>query len=180
MKTISLFVITILFTVLMTACSKEEGYSDVQVRMTDEPGDFQKVNVEILAVEVHYSDTEEGRDGWVTLATKSGIYDLLLLQNDVTVVLANGGKLPIGLVDQMRLVLGSENSIVIDDVVFDLKTPSAQQSGLKINLGTVFGPNKTYQILIDFDAGKSIVDHGNGSFSLKPVIKVESIVEIDS
>lgn len=175
MKTIQLFVISILSVILMTACSKEQQYSNLRVRMTDAPGDFQKVNVEIKAVEIHYTD---GDKAWVSLATNAGIYDLLTLRNDVTVVLAENTKIPVGKVDQMRLILGTKNSVMVDDITFELKTPSAQQSGLKINVNSTFAPDKTYDILLDFDAGKSIVIEGNGIFSLKPVITIEGVVEI--
>ena len=157
----------------IASCSKEQGMSNMTVKMTDAPGDFQQVNVEVLEVQVHHGD-----EGWISLPTNQGIYDLLTLQNDITAVIVGPNQLPAGRIDQFRLVLGSANTVMVDSLVYPLATPSAQQSGLKIKVNSDFLPNETYQLLIDFDAGQSIVEHGNGSYSLKPVIKLESIITL--
>lgn len=157
----------------LSSCNKNNGTSNLRVRMTDAPGDFQEVNVEVIRAEVHYE-----KDGWVALETNAGIYDLLLLQNNVTAVLVNEGEVPVGKISQFRLILGGDNSVMVDSVYYSLDTPSAEQSGLKMNVNHDFKSDKTYDILIDFDAEKSIVKKGNGGYSLKPVLRVEGIVEL--
>ncbi len=64
-----------------------------------------------------------------------------------------------------------------DSSVCELKTPSAQQSGLKIKLPDTFSfqPGLYYSIHLSFDVDKSVVDLGNGGCLLKPVIKGEII-----
>jgi hypothetical protein len=153
-----------------TGCNKEKGSSKMTVRMVDAPGDFQQVNVEVLQVQVNHDG-----QGWLNLPTNAGIYDLLTLQNDVSATLVNVGVLPSGHLNQFRLILGDENNVMVDSLYYPLATPSAQQSGLKINLNTDFAPNTTYELLLDFDAEQSIVTQGTGAYSLKPVIKVLSI-----
>lgn len=149
---------------------KEEGASRLTVKMIDAPGDYQQVNVEVLQVKVNHETA-----GWIDLPTVAGVYDLLTLQNDVSVTLVDVGNLPAGKINQLRLVLGSNNTIMVDSLVYPLSTPSAQMSGLKINLNHQFFPNQLYQLVLDFEAGTSIVEQGNGEYSLKPVIKVASI-----
>lgn len=151
-------------------CKKDAGKSRMTVKMVDAPGNFQQVNVEVLQVQVNVSG-----QGWVQLPTNAGIYDLLTLQNDVSATLVNTGVFPSGKLNQLRLVLGNQNTVMVDSVSYPLATPSAQQSGLKINLNSEFAPNQAYQVLLDFDAQNSIVTQGNGNYSLKPVIKVLSI-----
>lgn len=153
-----------------TGCKKKEGTSNVTIKMVDAPGDFQQVNVEVLQVQVNHSG-----QGWINLPTNAGVYDLLTLQNDVSATLVNVGVLPSGHLNQFRLILGDENNVMVDSLYYPLATPSAQQSGLKINLNADFAPNSEYELVLDFDAEKSIVTQGNGSYSLKPVIKVLSI-----
>jgi hypothetical protein len=155
---------------ISTGCKKKEGTSQMTVKMVDAPGDFQQVNVEVLQVQVHHSG-----QGWINLPTVAGIYDLLTLQNDVSATLVNAGTLPSGDLQQLRLVLGDENNVMVDSLYYPLATPSAQQSGLKINLNSNFAPNTQYELVLDFDAEQSIVTQGNGSYSLKPVIRVLSI-----
>jgi hypothetical protein len=160
---VSLFLIS-------TGCNKEKGSSKMTVKMVDAPGDFQQVNVEVLQVQVNHDG-----QGWINLPTNAGIYDLLTLQNDVSATLVNVGVLPSGHLNQFRMILGDENNVMVDSLYYPLATPSAQQSGLKINLNTDFAPNTTYELLLDFDAEQSIVTQGTGDYSLKPVIKVLSI-----
>jgi len=173
MKTIAILGVIVAAGLTFSGCHKEQGTSTMNVRMVDAPGDFQQVNVEVLGVQVHHD-----AQGWVSLPTVTGVYDLLTLQNDVSAVLVNTGQIPSGNVSQIRLLLGSHNSVMVDSTMYDLATPSAQQSGLKINVGYNFQPNETYELTLDFDAAKSIVIQGNGSYSLKPVLKILSITSI--
>jgi hypothetical protein len=52
-----------------------------------------------------------------------------------------------------------------------LETPSAQQSGLKLNIHQTITSGILYTITLDFDAAKSIVTTGNNKYILKPVIR---------
>lgn len=140
----------------------------LNVYLTDDPGDFQEVNIDIQAIEVKMQDSSS----WYGLQTQSGIYDLLLLQNNVDTLLA-ADSLPNGIVQEIRLILGPDNTIMRDSILFPLKTPSAQQSGLKIKLQQLMIQDSLTQVTLDFDAGESVVEQGNGQYSLKPVIRVQ-------
>lgn len=100
-----------------------------------------------------------------------------MLQNNITTILADDADVPPGKVDQMRLVLGTNNSVVIDGASFELRTPSYTQTGLTFDMNVFLKSNKKYEALIDFDAHQSIVSEGVGAFILKPTIKVESFNE---
>lgn len=174
MKKLSFAAIAALLLITAGACNKEpHGTSRMTVKMTDAPGDYQQVNVDVIEVKVHHSV-----DGWVSLPTTAGIYDLLTLQDSVTTVLVNQGQLPSGHIDQFRLVLGTNNTVMVDSLIYPLATPSAQQSGLKINVNFDFAPDQMYELLMDFDAEQSVIQHGNGSYSLKPVITLGGIIEL--
>lgn len=162
--------------IFLSSCSKG-GHSNVMVKMTDAPADFQEVNVEVIGAQIHYEDEGEGSNGWVSLPVRRDIYNLLELQ-DIAIVLCDQKSVPSGKVTQMRLLLGSQNSLMIDSLMVPLATPSGLQTGLKFNLDFVFKKDRTYAVLIDFDASLSIVLQGNGSYALKPVIKVESVDEL--
>src|SRR5262249_53270393 len=72
---------------------------------------------------------------------------------------------------QLRLILGDSNSVVIGGQSYAMKTPSAQQSGLKLNINATLTGGIVYRLWIDFDAGHSIVATGNVKYILKPVIR---------
>ena len=148
------------------SCSKDSN-ARLEVRLTDSPGDYQEVNIDIQDVQVNSS---EGNSGWISLDIKKGIYDIRKLTNGIDTLMGTV-ELPAGKIQQIRLVLGPDNSVKVNGQVYDLVTPSAQSSGLKLNLHADLSEGITYKILLDFDAGKSIVMRGNGSYSLKPVIR---------
>lgn len=179
MKTIKIIFAALSLFLIVAGCDEVgPGESAMRVRMTDAPGPFDKVNVEVRDVQVHVTNRKDTRGAWMSLPTNAGIYDLLTLQNNVSVLLTDDKKIPAAHIDQMRLILGSKNSVMMGDVVYPLKTPSAMQTGLKFKVDADFADNRAYEILIDFDANESIVIEGNNSFLLKPVIKVKSIREI--
>ena len=60
---------------------------------------------------------------------------------------------------------------MVDGNSQSLKVPSGSQSGLKLNLHQTLTANTSYSIWLDFDACKSVVEKGNGDYSLKPVIR---------
>lgn len=166
----------LLILVLVESCKKDDEPStgNMDIYMTDAPGDYKEVNVDVKAVEIHYDDGNGS--GWIALPTKAGIYDLLTLRDSVTALIANGTSLRAGRVDQMRLILGENNTVVVDSMgTFPLETPSAQNTGLKININSTIPIDETLVITIDFDAEKSIVETGNGKYQLKPVIKVKEV-----
>lgn len=76
------------------------------VKLTDHPGDYDEVNVDLEQVEIHMAptDTTSKDTGWIALATNKGVYDLLKLQ-DVKTVIAKSTSFPTGKLTQIRLVL---------------------------------------------------------------------------
>ncbi len=169
MKIRNIFVAIPMLT-LLALCScddNESGNARLIIRLTDAPADYQEVNVDIQSVEVH-----ESNSGWMNLEnTNSGVYNLLELTDGLSVVLADA-ELPAGRISQIRLILGEDNSVKMDDQVHDLSTPSGQQSGLKVQLNADLLAGITYEVLLDFDAARSVVKAGNsGKYNLKPVIR---------
>jgi hypothetical protein len=157
------------FTMLMIACDSDEKNARLQVWLTDAPGDYEAVNVEVIGVEVHVGDGEN-ESGWKSLNVDGGVYNLLELTNGLDTLLGEI-EIPAGKVSQIRLKLGNENSIRIDGEDHDLDTPSGQQSGLKLQVHETLSAGVTYKILLDFDVARSIVVTGNETYKLKPVIR---------
>ena len=162
------------------------GSGVLKVSLTDAPAcGYDNVWVTVTKVRVHRSDTAADNDsGWseVVVDPSSGgrKIDLLELQNGV---LADLGQtaLPSGHYSQVRLVLADNatvaaaNELVLSDTKarVSLDTPSAQQSGLKLKHGFDVEDGAEADLVLDFDACRSIVKAGNsGKYNLKPVISV--------
>lgn len=170
--------------------SSEEatGSSILRITLTDSPGDYKAVYVDIQEIRVNGTDDENS--GWVTLDNiNAGVYDLMKLTNGVDTLLGEN-EIPSGRINQIRLILGDRNSVVDGDDSVAMKTPSAQQSGLKLKVNATLEPELTYDVLLDWDAAQSVVKAGNsGNYNLKPVIRtivdqstgsIKGIVDPDS
>ena len=159
------------------------GVGTLRVALTDSPAcGYDAVNVTIEKIRVHQSASATDTDaGWTDLAvTPSRRIDLLTLTNGVLEELGQT-LLPAGHYTQMRLLLAGNggsgapaNSVVPtggDEVA--LTTPSAQQTGLKFNVDITVGANQIADVVLDFDACKSVVRRGSsGQYNLMPVIAV--------
>jgi hypothetical protein len=161
----------------LTGCSNSSdstGTSGVMVRLSDAPGDYKEVNVDVKDVLIKSnSDTDE--QGWVSIGKNPGVYNLLDLTGGVTALLADN-KIASGNLGQIRLLLGDNNTVVLEDgTTHKLSTPSAQQSGLKLKVNQTLLADKTYEFLLDFDVEHSIVQAGgSGIYNLHPVIRVST------
>jgi len=180
---------TVCASALLAACgggssnnNSSTQMGSVSFSMTDAPAcGFDAVNVTVAKVRVHKSTTAGEDDaGWtdVTLNPARKI-NLLNLTNGVLEPLGQA-PLEAGSYTQTRLVLVANsadapfaNSVVPSGgVETTLDTPSAVQSGIKLKHTFDVAPGTLADFTLDFDACKSIVTRGNGSFGLKPVIGV--------
>lgn len=142
----------------------------MSVYLVDGPASFDKVYLDIQSVQVK-ATTDASENDWQSLNIgRKGIYNLLDFKNGLDTLLGTI-VLPVGHISQVRLVLGTNNSVVIGGVSYPLTTPSAQQSGLKLNINADLVAGVDYRLWIDFDAARSIVQTGAGSYILKPVIR---------
>jgi len=166
MKIVHALFFSALAAIVFFSCNKEEPAapkpvvpSPYFVRMTDAPGPYTAVNVDIQGVEVT-------TNGSITmLNVNPGVYNLIDFSNGVDTLIATG-NLVAERVQQIRLILGPNNSVEIGGITYPLSTPSAQQSGLKLQVHQTLQAGVAYYVLLDFDANQSIVDQGNGTYSL--------------
>ncbi|RYD55200.1 MAG: DUF4382 domain-containing protein [Sphingobacteriales bacterium] len=159
----------------LVSCKKDDNNSNddesarVIMRLTDGPANYDAVYLDVQRVEV----TMEGENSVSYLPARQGVYDILDFRNGLDTLLVDT-SMPEGKINQIRLILGTNNSVVVDGQTYTLNTPSAQESGLKLNLNSTLEAGKTYMFWIDFDAGKSINQTGNGKYQLKPVMRAYS------
>jgi hypothetical protein len=153
----------------------------LNVSLTDAPAcGFDAVNVTVSKVRVNKSGTASDTDaGWtdVTLSPARKI-NLLNLTNGTLEALGQV-SLEAGHYTQIRLVLDANGSGTANTVVpsgkaaeVALETPSAAQSGIKLVGEFDVAAGQKADIVLDFDACKSVLTKGNGKYSLKPVVKM--------
>jgi hypothetical protein len=165
MKTLNALLIIALAATAVISCKKESTtYSTVSIKLKDTPATYEEVNVEVIEVMIHTTS-----DGWISFNVADSIYDLLTLQGNANAALGSM-QIPTGKVSQVRLVLGTQNTVKVNNVVYPLSLSSQDESGLKLNIHEDLMANTSYTLVIDFDAQQSVHDNGNGTYKLKPVL----------
>jgi hypothetical protein len=202
LKKLNPLLLCLLFAFSLAACgggggsgngvvSPESGVGTLSTSLTDSSTDeYQAVYVTIARVEVHHDDN----GSWQSVAEPNKTYNLLDLVNGVREDLGLA-SLDAGHYTQMRLIIGETAEVgvlnifsvphpfanyVIDlnDDVHELKVPSGTNTGLKIVNGFNINKNQTTELILDFDAMRSVVKAGkSGKYLLKPTVKVLNTAE---
>lgn len=176
MKTILKIAIPVaaILILLLLGCKKESSTTDgkqkVKVYLTDNPVNFQAVNIDIQNVEVKVEIDSAGieREFWETLKIRPGVYNLLNFRNGVDTLLAEGFVTK-GELKKLRVTLGTRNSVVVDNVTYPL---TLKKSEVIIDLDDISEINPSeFKIHIDFDASGSIIRINNNQFELRPKIR---------
>lgn len=160
------------------------GPGALRLALTDAPAcGFDKVYITVERVRVHQSaSASDSEAGWsdIVLDPAKRI-DLLSLTKGILTELGQTA-LPAGKYTQLRLVLAANGNVAPfansalptgskDEVA--LTTPSATDSGLKINIDITVATGKTSDFVLDFNACQSIVSAGqSGKYLLKPVLSL--------
>ncbi len=178
----------LLITPFLFACY-DGGTGTLSIALTDSScGSYAAIYVTIDEVQVNNDDTSANENsGWRTVATPMKTYNLLKLINGITEVLGED-ELEAGVYNQIRLIIGktpeSENNIngephpYANYVLFDdgsdepLKIPSGYNTGIKLVHNFEVEENNFVELLLDFEACRSVVETESGKYILKPTIKV--------
>ncbi|HPM76612.1 MAG TPA: DUF4382 domain-containing protein [bacterium] len=197
MKKINPFLFPVVVAVVVMfgyACQNDDdddsgGDADFTLVMIDAPvDDAEAINLTVEEVAVHAfhmtddDDTADDDDdgnaaesGWFTLDVEPARYNLLELQNNVGVVLAEQ-SLPSGDYNEIRLILTCEGEdapeIVIDGENKALTVPSGCQSGFKLKGQFTLVEGAQTKLIMDFDMRKSVHETGNGKYLLSPVVRI--------
>lgn len=181
---------------VFSACTKSGMNDDsaVAVFLTDGPGDFDAVNIDIQKVEVKVDKDEKNkRDDnrnrmdddkddhmkrkddfgeWIDLGFAQKIIDVLSLRNGIETQLGTA-KIDAGTVRKIRITLGTNNTVVKAGVTSDLLLVNETSNFLYIKLFDNHrerGNRNDVKVWVDFDIASSIVE-ANGKFYLKPVLR---------
>ena len=166
-KALRFLTLIVVLAVMISSCRKDNKNVPVQIMLTDNPADYDSVNVHIQSIRVKMN-SDDG--GWISLHTKDTTVNLLNLQNGTTMLIAND-TIPAGTIKEVRFILGDGNYIVVNGTRYVMTTPSAEDSGLKIKIDKHLGETLN-TFTLDFDAALSIQEE-NGGYKLMPVIKLK-------
>ena len=178
--------LTIALALLLVSCDQVEegdarispgGEGELILSLTDKPLDMdtvQSVWITIDSVLVYPAALMEGDDlSPIEIPLIAQTFDLMTLTDGATEPLARA-NLPSGLYERIRLRTTDERLVFKDGVEEPLKNESEK---VDVNITFEIGVDANAHILIDFDAGASIMvnDTGNDKYILRPVVQAEQI-----
>lgn len=138
---------------------------------------FDSVFIDIRGLQVKLEDDSLSNGGWVSLAIRPGVYNILRFRNGLDTLFGNG-TLPNARVQKVKLILGTQNSVMKDGQSTALRIKDEDREVIA-NLDASNFEISNGQVLfwIDFDAGNSIqVDNSgsgnNNGYRLKSYIKI--------
>jgi len=191
---------------LMTACNKSAsvdttvptGQQHLSLYLTDGPGLFDKVLIEIKSVKVlvdtskdtrHHDNDDWDEMGanehhksdsslvWQDLNIKAGIYDILNFRNGLDTLLS-ATTIPKGAIRMLKIEFGTQNSVVKNATTYPVDLPANSPRYVLIKLRgsecDEYLPGKV-RLWLDFDVNRSIVQGRDNEFYLRPVFHFYTI-----
>ncbi len=190
MKNIIRFTLFILFisSIVFYSCQKEvtggnqqdpDKPHPVTIYLTDHQTPiFDSVFIDLQKLEIKLEDHTLPNDGWVNLAIRPGVYNILRFRNGLDTLFATG-TLPNARIKKIKLVLGTQNSAMKNGQSFPLRVKDEDREVIANIESSNFEITTSGQVLfwIDFDAGNSIHPDNSGSgsgngYRLKSHIKI--------
>jgi hypothetical protein len=167
MKSLSTFaaLLALPLLLLLPACSEDEQpqKATLVVQLTDAIAPYDAVRITFSEVSAHIDNN------WVNVSALPKTVDLLQWNNGKTIEIGRN-DLPAGKYTQLRLLL-TKCELDVGGQTYPVSIQSEDQTGLKMNIDQTMVEGSTYEMVIDFDANKSIVQTGNGQYKIKPVLR---------
>lgn len=139
--------------------------------LTDAPASYEEVNVTISEVSAHIGGE------WHVVQQTPATVNLLDWTNGEVLELGTT-DLPAGTYTQIRLKV-DDASVVENGVTHDMTVPSGAQTGLKLNKTFTIEEDVLFEMVLDFDAHRSVVTTGPPSsptgYMLQPTIRAEPL-----
>ena len=168
------------FGLLFGACEKNNDMAEqttdqgtMKVSMTDAPANYNALNVRINKAEVYL----EGQ-GWVQLENRAQQFDVLELNNGQTIEIASSTQLRAGTYSRLRLEFAQEVNLT---TLASVGLPGSEAEGtfqlmwkgsntLEIEINEQVEIGSQTDVLLDFDAARSVMEDGN-DYYIQPVIR---------
>ncbi len=160
--------------IFFQSCKKENNVPSgpagaMEVRMTDAPGNFASLDVQITKVEAYLQNS-----GWVTLNSQTQTVAVLDLTNGAETSIASNSSLSAGMYTKLRLTFGNTNSLQLSGSgggsSLDLSFGTNTSHQVEIEINEQVNASETTSVLIDFNAAQSIYDLA-GSYFINPIIE---------
>ncbi|MFC1650578.1 DUF4382 domain-containing protein [Candidatus Latescibacterota bacterium] len=171
----------------------------LKMLLTDAPAEFEEVNITFSEIAVHFADGEDDSqdvgddtepadddstaakiaESWIVINGEEQTFNLLELSNGVTALLGEQ-ELEAGKYTQIRIVITDAEVVIDPTTSHPLTIPSGT---LKFVRGFDIVAGEETELIVDFDAARSVHTTGNGnneSYKLIPTIRLINKAECGS
>ena len=154
------FIISIL--ACFTSCTKDDVNADsnlasVSVKLKSTTGELDKVFIEIEDVQLRVKDNDNTTNAWVSLnAINTGTYNAYDLIEDSELLLVDNFEIESGYIYEIRLVLGDNNFIDLDDTLHSLDVSNLGNATPSNVVRKELVKHVFYDFVIDIDIDESV------------------------
>lgn len=144
------------------SCSNDEmdtnvDVSGVSVKLKSIVGVFDKVYVDIKDVQLKVIQDDSASNAWVSLnAVNSGTYNMFDFRDDAALQLVTNSEVKSTYIYGIRLVLGDNNFVDIDNTLYSLDITNLGNSNPSNLMTMELKPNRFYDITIDMNVDRSL------------------------
>lgn len=171
--------LALIILVFFTNCAKEElendsQFSNVSVKIKTVSSDVNKVFIDILDVQLKLNQEENTSAAWLSLeAINNGIHNTSHLNNNA-LLLVDNFMVEAGFIYGIRLILGDNNFMDIDNVLYSLDVSDLGNANPTNTVSTQLQPNKSYDFVIELNVDQSIwYDESSSMMIFNPKIQTE-------
>lgn len=174
LKITNYILIVLVCIICTTACSKNDSSVNaarLRIKLTDAPSlTAKELTLSVQGVEVSVTDSSDVPGEWIPLEFSGGTYNLLTLSNGKTQQIVDQYFPANGTIRKVKLLLGTENTLVTSEGDKNLIIPSEYQDGIIVDVTANLYANIICSIVIDINAAVSITE-SNGNYYLNPVVR---------
>jgi len=162
LQPIKSFFFTLVILACFTSCTKDDlnedrNFSSVSVKLKSTTGELDKVYLEIEDVQLRVKEDGNLANAWLSLnAINKGTHNAYDLKEDSELQLVDGFQIESTYIYEIRLVLGDNNFIDLDNILHSLDVTNLGNATPSNLVRTELVKNRFYDFIIDIDIDKSI------------------------
>ena len=145
---------------MVTSCSNDESdfdpHSIVSVKLKGASEDTKQLLLDIEQVQLLVGDNEFDANSWLTLNTiNTGVQNVSQFAEGTELLLVDNTVIPSGEIKKIKLVLGVNNTIIMDNKILQLVSYNDELASSNI-VKTTLGANNVYEFIMEFEVDNSI------------------------
>lgn len=148
---------------------------NLSVTLESSMANYDALNVEIADVLLKTKDNGSAPDCWISLnANNVGTVNLMDLTNGSDLLLVSDLPVKVGEIYEVKLVLGNNNSVVINGDTFKVSAPENHQTGLSVPSTHFLNGGNNYTIHLTVNTQDAIIENTVNDYKyLQPSMNVE-------